>query len=279
MTSRKALCAGLGLLASIAFGGQRLQPYDLGLSLWVPDGWVVERLDAATDSRYYAMYDTTLRDTTRTHSGLFQLQVMSGILASGMTARQWVKQEGLVQEIDLQTNCFSTILSSDTMLVDGVFAREIYGRGASCDSTNLLGSMEDIYTRVTAYGDIGWVVSFSGDTADVDTASSTYLNMMDSIKLDRSFASLPYVGVRSKLRAKEGRKIVSEGVGLRVDAGTDSRLRIEVMDLQGRILTGRSEPGRDGTWLWRPDRPVAGMVAVLVMNGSSRWMDRAVLRR
>ncbi|MEK7393248.1 MAG: hypothetical protein AAB214_11860, partial [Fibrobacterota bacterium] len=201
------------------------------------------------------------------------------ILASGITARQWVKQEGLVQEIDLQTNCFSTILSSDTMLVDGVFAREIYGRGASCDSTNLLGPMEDIYTRVTAYGDIGWVMSFSGDTADVDTASTTYLAMMDSIKLDLSFASLPYVGVKSKVQSKSQRILVSEGSFLRLNTGMEDLPRVDVMDLQGRNLSGRLESAPGGVWLWRPDSPVTGMVAIRVVSGASLWMDRAVLRR
>jgi len=279
MKSLKTLVAGFGLLVSTALAGQRVQPYDLGLSLWVPDGWVLERDDATTDYRLYTLYDPTLRDTSQVHSTFFQLEVFSGILASGNTSRQWVKQEALVREYYLEGECFGTLLSSDTMTLDGAFAREIYGRAATCDSTNLLGPMEDRFTRVTAYGDIGWVMSFAGDTADVDTASSTYLAMMDSIKLDLTFSSIPYVGVKSKLRAAALRKIVSEGAGLRLNTGTEAIPRIEVMDLQGRILSGRLESGGRGAWLWRPDRPVAGMVAVRVTTGTSQWMDRAVLGR
>jgi hypothetical protein len=279
MTSMKALLAGLGIFASASFAADRVQPFDLGLSVWKPGGWLLERLDGTSNTRYYTMYDSTLRDTIRVHNALFEIEVFSGILSSGATSRQWVREEAYSRELDLQGACFSTLLSSDTMSIDGVFAREIYGRAAICDSTNLLGMMEDRYIRVTANGDIGWVMMFTGDTADVDTAATTYLSIMDSIQLDFSFASLPYVGAKHRIQSSALRRVVAEGAGLRLNLGSESTPRIEVMDLQGRILSGRIEPGLRGSWVWRPDAPVSGMVAVRGFSGTSQWMDRAVLRR
>lgn len=280
----KTLIVGLGLCVSAASADQRVQPFDLGLSVWVPDGWLLERDDATTNYRLYTLYDTTIRDTSLVHSTYIQLEVYSGILGSGnsaITTREWINEEALNQEYFLEGECFSTLLSSDTMQIDGGYGRFIIGRAASCDanSTDLLGDMETRYTRVTGNGGIGWVMSFAGDTADVAASSATYLRILDSIVKDPAFTSLPYVGTKSRSSHAALRKVVAEGSGLRLNVGSLVSPRIEVFDLHGRKLSGRLQPGVQGSWFWQPDGKVDGMVAIRIESGSSKWMDRAVLSR
>jgi len=280
----KALFAGLGLFVSTVSADQRFQPYDLGLSILIPDGWVLERDDATENYRLYSLYDTTVRDTSMVHSTTMQFEVYSGIKGSGASAistRAWINEEAMNQEYFLEGQCFSSLFSSDTMLIDGYYGRYILGQAASCDANSsvLLGNLETRYTRVTANGDIGWVMSFAGDTVDVDTANPTYLGILDNIVTDRSFTSLPYVGTKARPSAAASRKVVAEGYGLRLNIGASARPLVEVLDLQGRKLSGRLQPGARGSWLWRPDGPVGGMVAIRIESGSSVWVDRAVLSR
>lgn len=275
MTKLKALIAGAMVCASSALA-DRIAPADLGMSIWVPSGWKFAYLGGSTDFRYYSLYDTT-----GTHGGWFQFETYSGAYNSGST-RQWVNEEALVRGYLIEGDCYGTLLSDDTMRVDGAYAREVYGRSATCDSgsTTLLTPMQDRYYRMTGYGDIGWVMSFEGDTSDVDTAANTYLAVLDSVKLDLTFSTIPAVGVKYRhIGAPRSKKLVVERNGVRLNLETNSAPEIQVLDLNGRIVSGRIQSGGSGVWNWRPEGAPPGMVVIRVKSGSTQWTDRAVLPR
>ena len=274
MKSSKALFAGLLALCTSAFA-ERIQPSDLGLSVWVPDGWTLASEGGNDEFRLYTLYDTTA-----THSALFQFEVTPGVQAAG-GATAWVQNEALVRGYLIEGSCFGTLLSDDSASIDGMYAREVYGRAADCDSgsSTLLSDLQDRFSRILATGDMGWVLSFEGDTADVDTASSTYLSILDSIQVDANFQVLPKVGVRPHLRRHGRHRIAGDAKGLLLELPTADRPEIQVLDLKGRILTGLVESAGEGRWSWRPAVSHQGMVVVRVRSGSSQWMDRAVLPR
>lgn len=281
MTSTKALLAGLFVFASTAFAatstGTRVEPSDLGLSLWVPSGWVLSNEGGLSDFRLYSMIDTT-----GAHAALFQFEVYSGVAASG-SAKAWVKDEALVRSYILQGQCYGEVLTEDTMLVDGAYARKLYGRSADCDSASnqLLSSIKARYFRITGYGDFGWVMSFEVDTADLRSSSSEYLSILDSVKLDLGFSNIPPVGVKYRQTTPRlgVRRMGVDANGLRLELGSATIPDIEVADLRGRVLSGRIVSMGDGVWGWRSNGLSPGMVVVRVRSGSANWMDKAVLPR
>ncbi len=276
MTKWTALFAGLVLSATSAFA-QRVAPPDLGLSIWVPKGWSLSYLGGGSDFRYYSM-----NDTTGVHGAWFQFEVYSGTYNTSGSSFGWVNDEALVREYILQGDCYGVLLSDDTMRVDGAYAREVYGRSAICDSssTQLLSPMQDRYYRITGLGDIGWVMSIEGDTADIDSASSTYLAVMDSVKLSLTFSQIPAVGVQvHPSRSMRPKRMVADNKGISVMTETNSVPEISVVDLQGRMVAGRVSSGGNGVWNWRPDQSNPGLVVIRVRSGSAQWVDRAVLPR
>lgn len=275
MSPIRSLFAGACLMVATAFAA-RVAPTDLGLSVWVPSGWALESLGGESDFRMYAMYDTS-----GAHGALVFFEVQSGIYAEG-TTREWIKAEALTRGYMIEGGCFGSLFADDSMRVDGAFAREVYGQSADCDegSSNLLSEMKDRYYRVTGYGNIGWVISFEGDTADVDTAANTYLDILDSVKLDLSFQSIPPVGVKYRhVAAAAARKIVSDGSGIRMDLGTDVAPQIQVLDLRGRVLHGSIVSNGGGVWSWRPERFSGGTVAIRIKFGAREWTGSTVLSR
>lgn len=275
MSRIRSLLAGACLMAATSFAS-RVAPADLGLSVWVPSGWALENLGGEADFRMYAMYDTS-----GAHGALVFFEVQSGITDDG-TTREWIKAEALTRGFLIEGGCFGTLLADDTMLVDGVFAREVYGQSADCDeaSSTLLSEMKDRYYRVTGYRNMGWVVSFEGDTADVDTAANTYLDILDSVRLDLSFQSIPPVRVGDRRVAPAtARKIVSQGNTIRMDLGTELEPRIQVVDLRGRVLHGKIVSNGGGAWSWRPEGFAGGTVAIRIKSGAREWTGSAVLSR
>ena len=275
MNKIRSLVAGACLLVGASFAA-RVAPTDLGLSVWVPGGWSLESLGGESDFRMYAMYDTS-----GAHGAMVFFEVKSGIHAEGST-REWIKAEALTRGYLIEGGCFGTLLADDTMLVDGAFAREVYGRSADCDTTSsaLLSDMKDRYHRVTGFSDVGWVVSFEGDTPDVDTAANTYLGILDSVKLDLSFQSIPPLGVKYRhVAAAPARKIVSDASGIRMDLGTEIEPQIQVLDLRGRVLHGSIVSNGGGVWSWRPEGFSGGTVAIRIKSGAREWTGSAVLSR
>jgi hypothetical protein len=269
----RALFAGLFALVSISQGA-RVQPADLGLSVWVPSGWLLSSEGGDEEFRLYTLYDTT-----GNHAALFQLEANTGAVVAG-GATQWVRDEALVRGYLIEGSCYGTLLSDDSAIIDGYYTREVYGRAATCDSASvtLLSDLQDRFSRIMASGDIGWVMTFEGDTADVDTAASTYLSILDSIQIDPSFQNLPQVGVHPR-GGHARHKISADRKGFRVDLETEQKPEIQVADLNGRILSGQVSAQGAGRWAWRPETPHQGMVVVRIRSGSSQWMDRAVLPR
>lgn len=262
-------------MAATSFA-ERVVPADLGLSVWVPSGWALENLGGESDFRIYAMYDTT-----GAHGALVFLEVQSGITNDG-TTREWIKAEALTRGYLIEGGCFGTLLADDTMRVDGVFAREVYGRSADCDeaSSTLLSEMKDRYFRITGNGGIGWVVSFEGDTADVDTAANTYLDILDSVRLDLSFQTIPPVRVGDRhVASPMASKIVSQGNTIRMDLGTEIEPGIQAVDLRGRVLHGKIVSNGGGAWSWRPEGFAGGTVAIRIKSGAREWTGSAVLSR
>jgi hypothetical protein len=275
MKLSRALFAGLVALISTTHAA-RVQPADLGLSVWVPPGWLLSNEGGDSTFRLYTLYDTT-----GNHAALFQLEANSGATAGG-GADQWVRDEALVRGYLIEGSCYGNLLSDDSATLNGHYTREVYGRAATCDSgsTTLLSDLQDRFYRIMATGDIGWVMSFEGDTTDVDSAAGTYLSILDSIQLDPSFQTIPPVGIKAfHNRARSGHRISTDPKGLMMDLQTDQRPEIQVMDLNGRVLSGLVSSRGGGLWAWRPDASHQGMVVVRVRSGSSQWMDRAVLPR
>ena len=275
MKLSRALFAGLVALMSSSHA-DRVKPSDLGLSVWVPSGWILSNEGGDTEFRLYTLYDTT-----GNHLALFQLEANTGAIAAG-GATQWVRDEALVRGYLIEGSCYGSLLSDDSATLNGYYTREVYGRAATCDSgsTTLLSNLQDRFSRIQAAGDIGWVMTFEGDTADVDTAASTYLTILDSMQLDPAFQTIPQVGIKSiHRRAPSGHRISTDLQGLTMDLQEDRRPEVQVMDLNGRILSGNVVSLGDGRWTWRPEAPHQGMVVVRIRSGSSQWMDRAVLPR
>jgi len=274
MKCSRALFAGLAALIATSHAA-RVQPSDLGLSIWVPSGWQLSSEGGDSEFRLYTLYDTT-----GTHAALFQLEANSGAIAAG-GADTWVRDEALTRGYMIEGSCYGSLLSDDSATINGYYTREVYGRAATCDSgsTTLLSDIQDRFSRIKAFGDIGWVMSFEGDTTDVDSAASTYLSILDSIQPDPRFQTIP-VGIKSfHKRMRSGHRISTDSKGLTMDLQVEQRPDIEVMDLNGRILSGQISSQGGGMWAWRPDAIHQGMVVVRVRSGSSLWMDRAVLPR
>lgn len=266
--------AGLCLAVGASSAG-RVEPADLGLSVWVPPHWVLNSEGGDAAFRFFSLYDTT-----GAHAGFVTFEVYSGANLLGGD-RKWVDEEALVRGLMIEGSCFGSLVSDDSMLVDGAYAREIYGRAAECDSGSLvlLSNMKDYYHRVTGNGDIGWVLSFESDTADADTAASTYFGILDSVRLDRSFLTIPNVGVKRRYLSPTVREVVSAGSAIRIATGAGTVPEVEVMDLSGRRLAGRLEPKAGGLFLWTAQEGFAGTVAVRVRSGGLDWTGRAVLSR
>lgn len=275
MKIRKALFAGLLALGS-ALHAARFQPANLGLSVWVPPGWLLSDEGGDSEFRLFTLYDTT-----GAHSVLFQLEANSGAVAAG-GAEQWVRDEALVRGYLIEGSCYGSLLSDDSATINGYYTREVYGRAATCDSgsTTLLSDLQDRFSRIMAAGDIGWVMSFEADTADVDTAAGTYLALLDSMRIDPTFQSIPLVGVHPRrFGGRPWHRISADRRGIRVELETAQQPEILVTDLAGRDLSGKVVAAGEGRWAWRPDASHQGMVVVRIRSGSSRWMDRAVLPR
>lgn len=275
MTRLKALLSGLLVLIATSHA-ERVQPSDLGLSIWVPSGWLLTNEGGDEEFRLYTLYDTT-----GNHGALFQLEAISGANSAG-GAETWVRDEAMVRGFLIEGSCYGTLLSDDSAIFDGYYAREVYGRAATCDSGSeaLLSELQDRFSRIMAAGDIGWVLTFEGDTADVDTAAGTYLSILDSIRLDPGFQVIPQVGVHPRrVGGRVDRRIYADREGFGIDLRTERAPEIHVFDLNGRKLSGRIVFLGDGRWAWRPETSQGGMVVVRIRSGSSQWMDRAVLPR
>lgn len=274
MNRWRALLAGLGLFAATV-SAARVQPPELGLSLWVPPHWLLTNEGGDEEFRLFTLYDTT-----GAHGALFQLEVNSGALASG-TTQEWVSEEAMVRGFLIQGSCYGTLLSDDSSTIDGRYAREVYGRAATCDSSSsvLLSGLEDRFSRIMGSGNIGWVLSFDGDIADIDTAAGTYLALLDSMKIDPDFVSLPPVGILPHRLHGPSHRVFADGRGLRLELATEQEPEVQVMDLAGRILSGRLTGQGGGRWTWGSDVSKTGMIVVRIRSGSSQWMDRAVLPR
>lgn len=275
MTLLKALFSGLLVLIATS-QAERIQPSDLGLSIWVPSGWLLTNEGGDAEFRLYTLYDTT-----GNHGALFQLEATSGANAAG-GAEQWVRDEAMVRGFLIEGSCYGTLLSDDSATLDGYYIREVYGRAATCDSGSeeLLSELQDRFSRIMAVGDIGWVMTFEGDTADVDTAASTYLSLLDSMRADPAFQAIPQVGVHPRRAGGRPRhRISTDRKGLQVDLQTERTPEFLVSDLNGRKLSGQVVSLGGGRWAWRPEEPHQGMVVVRIRSGSSQWMDRAVLPR
>lgn len=275
MTLPKALLSGLLLLIATA-QAERVQPSDLGLSIWVPSGWLLTNEGGDEEFRLYTLYDTT-----GNHGALFQLEAISGANSAG-GAETWVRDEAMVRGFLIEGSCYGILLSDDSATINGYYAREVYGRAATCDSGSeaLLSELQDRFSRIMAAGDIGWVLTFEGDTADVDTAAGTYLSLLDSMRLDPSFQVIPQVGIHApRTGGRVIHRIHADRTGFRVDLRTERTPEMHVTDLNGRKLSGQVVFVGDGQWAWRPNTPHGGMVVVRIRSGSSQWMDRAVLPR
>jgi hypothetical protein len=274
MNFPKILIAGLFALLS-ASQAARVQPSDLGISIWVPSGWLLSSEGGDSGFRLYTLYDTT-----GNHAALFMLEANSGAVAAG-GAEQWVRDEALVRGYLIEGSCYGRLLSDDSTTINGFYTREVHGHAATCDydSQVLLTELQDRFSRIMAFGDIGWVMTFEADTADADTAFKTYRTLLDSMRIDPSFQSLPPVGVRSRQRFDGRPRIIADRGGLEISLGSGTRPEIFVSDLFGRGLSGKLSALEEGRWAWRPESSHQGMVVVRIRSGSSRWMDRAVLPR
>ena len=260
------LLGGLLLLASAACAN-RVTLSDMGLSIWVPSGWELQNLVSNDSTREYLLDDTTIltSTSTRRHSGSISLKVQWGALVGTTSTRQWVLDEGDSWSLSISTAPLGGVLFlDDTMVVDRLFAREVYGRSLQAVGD----SVRTTYVRCTAHGDVGWDFWAESDTTDADTAMASYAAILDSIQIDSTVTSIPAAGIRvSSARKPLSQALSAVGGTLRIQSAAEPR--VEAMDLLGRAVPGSVVSAGDGIWLWRPNaRPRASILTRVRLDGT-----------
>ena len=267
---------GALLLLASAPRANRVTLSDMGISVWVPSGWVLQNMVTTDSTREYWLDDTILTSTiTQRHSGHISLSAHWGALVGSGSTRQWVLDEGDIQSLLISTAPLGgTVFLDDAMTVSGLFAREVFGQSlqATYDSVRNVwvraDSVRTTYVRCTAHGDVGWDFSVESDTSDADTAMTTYAAILDSIQVDTTVNALPPSGIR----AHDARRSVSQALSavggtLRIQSAAEPRG--EAMDLLGRAGPGSVVSAGDGIWLWRPNaRPRASILTRVRLDGT-----------
>ncbi|QQS05504.1 MAG: hypothetical protein IPK50_01070 [Fibrobacterota bacterium] len=187
MTFRKLIVATL-LLAVSATQAARTTLSDIGLSVYVPDGWTLSFLTgSASDTESTRMYAMINRENT--DRAVLTFEAFDHV--SDLGAHSWTTLTGYAESLNIQGYPFSIVYIDDSIKQAGLFAWRVYGRYGDFDESDLPIGVVDRYSRTFANGDIGWIISFEGDTADIDTAGPTYTKILDSVKVDLSFQTLP----------------------------------------------------------------------------------------
>lgn len=268
MTLRKLFFASLFLASSLAEAG-RTTLADLGLSVNVPTGWTLSYLTSSAsdteNTRMYAMINQAKPDRA-----VFTFEAIDGVGSVG--AHAWTVVTGYAESLFIQGYPFSVVYLDDSVTQDGLFAWRVYGRYGDYDAQNLPTDVVDRYSRIFANGNMGWIISFEGDTADIDTAGPTYTRILDSVKVDRTFQALPVlpgaghrVGVPSH---------VAGGV---LEIPGEARPVVQGMDGLGRVVTGELVRTRYG-WSWTPRSRRPGLVFLRVQAAGRDESLRAVFQ-
>lgn len=272
MIFRNLVATAVFLVASAAQAG-RVALSDMGLSVLVPTGWNLEYLppvngDTARSPRMYWMYNTANVERAN-----FYFEAWNGV--NDLGARSWVTEEGWVRSLNIQGQLYNELYLDDSVKQDGLFAWRVYGRYAQLGADSLPDKWIDEYSRSTAYGDIGWVVSFEGDTSDVDTAGPTYTKILDSVKIDRSFQTLPKVGLKFPASSRSRQTLRATGQAVEIFGVASPTVR--AADILGRRVDGDLERTIDG-WLWKPRALRPGIVQLRVLGSGRDESLRAVFR-
>lgn len=270
MTFRKLIVATL-LLAVSATQAARTTLSDIGLSVYVPDGWTLSFLTgSASDTESTRMYAMINRENT--DRAVLTFEAFDHV--SELGAHSWTTLTGYAESLNIQGYPFSIVYIDDSIKQAGLFAWRVYGRYGDFDESDLPIGVVDRYSRTFANGDIGWIISFEGDTADIDTAGPTYTKILDSVKVDLSFQTLP-LKIRGPSRHGGYRPVRVTGASLAIDGEAPPFVRAS--DLLGRRIEGDLARTADG-WLWSPRSLHPGVVHLRILGAGRDESLRAVLR-
>ncbi|MBK8800956.1 MAG: hypothetical protein IPN71_02660 [Fibrobacteres bacterium] len=270
MTLRKLFIA-LGLFAAATTQAARTTLSDLGLSVFVPEGWSLSFLTASqSDTESTRMY--SMINIANSDRASFTFKASNNVALLG--AHSWTTLEGFSQSLFIQGLPLSELFIDDSVKQDGLFAWRVYGRYGDFDTADLPTGFTDEYSRFFAYGDIGWTIAFEGDTADIDTAGPTYTKILDSVKVDRSFQALP-LKVRDGSRQGAYSRVRVMGASLAIEG--QSLPIVRASDLLGRGIQGDLVQTADG-WLWTPRSLHHGVVQLRILGPGRDESLRAVLR-
>lgn len=270
MTLRKLFAATL-LLAFSATQAARTTLSDIGLSVYVPTGWSLSYLaSSASDTESTRMY--VMINQANTERAVFTFEAFDH--ASTLGTRAWTTLTGYAESLNIQGYPYSIVYIDDSVKQDGLFAWRVYGRYGDFDAAGLPLGVVDRYSRSFANGDIGWVISFEGDTADIDTAGPSYTKILDSVKVDLNFQALP---LQHRGRSKQAgyHPVRITGTSLAIDG--ESQPIVRASDLLGRRIQGDLARTAEG-WLWTPRSLHPGVVQLRILGIGRDESLRAVLR-
>ncbi len=166
---------------------------DIGLNFTPPSGWKLDRL---TSKQIW------MEDTTGRFGAIFKFTVYDKIDTLSENASDWVETQGLVRVIQLETHeCFGFIWAMDTIQQDGLYSILVNAEEGDCLENATKVQIYRTQSRYVANGNFGWDLTVIADSADMVESYSLYIDFLDSIKIDRTFDSIP---VR-KTRAAEGK--------------------------------------------------------------------------
>lgn len=262
----------MGLVAGIA-SAARVSISEIGLSVHVPDGWVLAKQADASWILEDTVSEVSGDSLVARHGGLIWLEAFSGAAEVGTST--WAKNDAYAWRVFLETQpCYGWVYRYDSTLVDGRFAMFVQGDWSSCpDTVDGVVTSDDysVLVRTVAQGDVGWELSVVTDTLDFVSKYEDYRALLDSIQIDPAFLTLG-VGVhRRSLRDAGSLRVHPRDGGWFLSAADGSLLPdLRVVGANGRDI-GRLER-RGGGWMWRPEG--AGVAWATSGSGAARRAAR-----
>jgi hypothetical protein len=252
-------------MSAVAFSQSgRVALPDIGVSIWVPDGWLLSK-DTAANSYYW-------EDTTTTgYRGVIGVQAYDSAWVNG--TRDWVLSRAQALTTTVETDPQSLLYAVDSTSQGGHFAMYVNYQTEFIDTTGSLA--EDFHDRFTAWGQTGYDLYAYGDSADFASNFTYYSAILDSIVLDNSFTSLG--SVASAIAPRSGsvtafsiRDLANGSVEFRLDpavpANQGRAANVVVCNFQGRVLWSSGLTVANPV-AWKPAFTGAGAYLVRITQG------------
>lgn len=250
---------------------------NIGLNVKIPNKWELTRKNSHT---FY------LGDTTGNFSALFSFTIYENIGTEYSNPRDWVENSVQAYQIYLESHpCFGIVYKVDTMVQDGLFGMFVDGETGDCVENIIYRK----HHRFAANGNFGYELAVDADSLDMAEYRHLYLDLLDSVKIDRKFNSIVFENKSELRRYRPGTERLSwaDIIGAFSSeafngrwAPAFTRLAVDVYDVKGKNreqyeITEPAAITRLGAYLG--GRPEIGVIRLRVFQ-EGRETEQRILK-